>query len=54
MFKGIFLTTKDFNKVMKDTEAEIRANRIGSNKRTNLNQVVNIAATCATALKRCG
>jgi hypothetical protein len=54
MFKGIFLSTEDFKHVMKDTEDDIKVNRVKFKKRTNIKEVVNIAVTCATTLKRCG
>lgn len=53
MFKGIFLSDKDFKIVLESTTEDIKFNQILFNRRPKFDEVVGIAACCARALKRC-
>ena len=53
MYKGLFLTDKEFKTVMETTTDDIKFNQILFKKKIKLNEVIEIATNCAKALKRC-
>jgi hypothetical protein len=48
------LPEERFNLIAAIATADIRVNRIRFSKKTNLNEVIKIAAACAGTLARCG
>lgn len=51
--RGIYLTDEEFTIVMEITTDDIKFNRIGFNKCTSLDYVLDIAEKSASVFKRC-